>query len=220
LILYLYFYFNSINHYWRLTCDLKKAFESVNHKILLSKLQFYGIRGKFRDPITSYLSDRYQRVLIASTDLSYVARSSWDTVRHGVPQGSILGPLLFLFYINDHPTVFNNSVKYVLFAHDTSLVISSYNNTQYRNYVNISFARLNDWFSSNLLTLNFNKTKHVQFVTNPRSNSKTSVSYCNNVILNSTNVKFLGIIIESLCTWKAHITQLMPKLCKACYSIW
>jgi hypothetical protein len=158
-------------------CDLKKAFDNVNHKILFSKLLFYEIRGKFHDLITSYLSDRYQRVLIGSTDFSYVARSSWDIVRHGVPQGSILGPLLVLFYINDLPTIFNNLVKSVLFADDTSLVISSYNNTQYRNDVKISFPGLNDWFSSNLLTLNFNKTNHVQFVTKPRSNSKTSVNY-------------------------------------------
>jgi hypothetical protein len=92
-------------------CDLKKAFDSVDHKILLNKLKFYGIRGKFHDLIISYLSDRYQRVLIPSTHLSYVARSSWDIVRHGVPQGSILGPLLFFFYVYDLPTVFNNLFK-------------------------------------------------------------------------------------------------------------
>lgn len=163
------------------------------------------------------MSDRYQRVLIASTDLSHIGCSNWDIVRHGVPQGSILGPLLFLFYINDLPTIFNNSVKSVLFADDTSLVISSYNNIQYKNDVNIAFACLNDWFNSNLLTLNYNKTKHVQFAAKSSSNKETSVSYHNNTILSSTNVKFLGIVIESSCTWKAHTSQLLPKLCKACY---
>jgi hypothetical protein len=71
-------------------CNLKKAFDSVNHKILFSKLQFYGIQGKFHYLITSYLSDRYQRVPIASIDLSYVARSSWDIVRQGSTSFSLL----------------------------------------------------------------------------------------------------------------------------------
>jgi hypothetical protein len=79
---------------------------------------------------------------------------------------------------------------------------------QYRNEVSTSFACLNVWFNSNLLTLNFNKTKLVQFVAKPSSNSVTSVSYHNNVILSSTNVKFLGILTESSCTWKAHISQI------------
>jgi hypothetical protein len=147
-------------------CDLKKAFDSVNHKVLLSKLQFYGIRGKFHDLITSYLSDRYQRVILA--------------VIGRVLQGSILGPLLFLFYINDFPSNFNNSVKSVLFADDISLVISSYDNKQYKNDVNNSFARLNDWLDSNLLSLNFNKTKRVQFGAKP-STSEICVNYHNKV---------------------------------------
>jgi hypothetical protein len=155
------------------------------------------------------------RVLISSTDSSYTVSSSWDIVRHGVPQGSILGPLFF--YINDLPSIFNNSVKVVLFADDTSLVISSDNNMQYRNEVSTSFARLNDWFNSNLLTLYLNKTKLVQFMAKPSSNSITSVSCHNNAILCSTDVKFLGIRIESSCTWKAYITQLLPELSEACY---
>jgi hypothetical protein len=112
---------------------------------------------------------------------------------------------------------FNNLVKWVLFADDTSLVISSVNNMQYRNEVSTSFAHLNDWFNPNLLTLHFNKTKLVQFMAKPSSNSETSVRYHNNVILSSADVKFLGIIVESSCTLKAHISQLLPKLIKTCY---
>jgi hypothetical protein len=200
-------------------CDLKKASYSVNHEILLSKLQLYGIQGKFHDLITSYLSARYQRVLIPNTELSYVFSSSWETVKHNVPQGSILGPFHSLFYINDLPVVFSNSVKTVSFADDTSLLICSYNNIQYSNYVNTFFTLLNDWLNTNLLTLNVDRTKHVQFVTKPTFNNGTSVRYPNNMILNITNVRILGIVMESSCTWKAHISQLMPKLCNTCYSM-
>jgi hypothetical protein len=84
------------------------------------------------------------------------------------------------------------------------------------NDVNITFARLNDWLNSNLLTFDFNKTKHVQFAAKSTS-SEITVSYDNNAILSSLIAKFLGIVIESSCTRKAHIAQLLPKLCKACF---
>jgi hypothetical protein len=78
---------------------------------------------------------------------------------------------------------------------------------------------LNEWFNENLLTLKFSKTKHVQFVAKSSLNTETIVSYGNKVIPNSNEVKFLGIVLTSTCTWKVHISQLMPKLCKACYSM-
>jgi hypothetical protein len=93
------------------------------------------------------------------------------------------------------------------------------NNVQYKDETNSSFTHLNASFSLNLLTLHFNKTKHVQFVSKFSSNSNIHVSYHNNAILSSSNVKFLGKVIESSCNWKAHIFHLMPKLCKACYSV-
>ena len=105
-----------------LFCDLEKAFDRVNHRILLGKLEFYGIKGKFVDLIQSLLQGRHQKVLINKHTAPEDASSGWTTVTHGVPQGSILGPLLFLVYINDLPLLADTNSKIVLFADDTSTI--------------------------------------------------------------------------------------------------
>ena len=79
-------------------CDWEKAFDSVNHDILLSKCEFYGFRGKTNGLLWSYLSNRYQRVLINNSCSNTTTFSEWGKIKHGIPQGSILGPLLFLIY--------------------------------------------------------------------------------------------------------------------------
>jgi hypothetical protein len=89
-------------------CDLEKAFDCVNHTILLSKLKFNGVKGKAKLRFESYLSNRYQRVLITSINPNFNHLSRWGNVKYGVPQGSILDPLLFLLYINDLPKIINN----------------------------------------------------------------------------------------------------------------
>jgi hypothetical protein len=103
-------------------CDLQKAFDCVNHKILLEKLEFYGVEGKFKTLIESYLTGRYQRVALDNTTDNNNS-SKWEVIKCGVPQGSILGPLFFLIYINDLPTIVNKDNNMVLFANDTSIII-------------------------------------------------------------------------------------------------
>jgi len=87
-------------------CDLQKAFNCVNHKILLQKLEFYGVKGKFKTLIESYLAGRYQRVTLSNITNNNNS-SKWELLKCGVPQSSILGPLFFLIYINDLPTIVN-----------------------------------------------------------------------------------------------------------------
>ena len=100
-------------------CDLEKAFDCVNHNILLSKLKFYGINDKYFQLFQSYLNNRYCRTALYNNSVNRNTVSNWATVRHGVHQGSILGPLLFLLYINDLPKIINTTSSPIIFADDT-----------------------------------------------------------------------------------------------------
>ena len=186
---------------------------------LLCKLEFYGIRGSFYNLIKSYLTDRYQRVLIGGVSSNHSSSSVWGKIKHGVPQGSILGPLLFLFYINNVTKIIKYNSKPILFADDTSLIITNPCYINFRSNINKAFLQLNEWFDANLSSLNYDKAQYVHFTIKGTFFHDSIIGYNNKFISVSTNTKFLGMIIENTLSWKAHIDQLIPKLCTACYAI-
>jgi hypothetical protein len=100
--------------------------------------------------IKSYLINRYHRVLISRIDFGFTSYSSWSINKKGVHQGSILGPLLFLYCINDVPKIFINNVKSILFADDKNLIVSNHNYIEYTEGINSAFIQLNEWFNANL----------------------------------------------------------------------
>jgi hypothetical protein len=135
-------------------CDLEKAFDCVNHHILPTKLEHCGIVGVFKALITSYLNNRYQKVVLDNRKIHSSTSSKWNIIKHSVPQGSILGLLFFLLYVNDLPTVITNNAEVILYADDTSIIMSKSSLQELESNMNKQFIATNEWFKANLLSLN------------------------------------------------------------------
>ena len=136
--------------------DLCKAFDTVNHNILLTKLEYYGVRGVAHAWFTSYLSDRNQFVSLHGTN------SEYQTLTCGVPQGSVLGPLLFLLYVNDICNC-SSILEFHLFADDTNVFLSDTNIQKLELNLNIELGKVSHWLNANKLSLNIEKTSFVIF---------------------------------------------------------
>jgi len=186
---------------------------------LLTKLHFYGIQGITIDWFRSYLTNRKQKVEIKLPNSTQNLVSDSGILKHGVPQGSILGPLLFLVYINDLPLRINSLAEPILSANDTSVIISNRNFIQFSTTANLVLAHMTEWFSANKLVLNLEKTNIMKFVTNNLPYYALTIDHKDRYIEEVINLKFLGIQIDNHLNWKNRIDQIVPTLSAACYMV-
>jgi len=198
--------------------DLSKAFDTLDHNILTKKLDVYGIRGSANLILKSYLSNRQQYVLHKNS------QSSLKPICCGVPQGSILGPLLFLLYINDMASV-SRFMHFLLFADDTNMFYSNSDIWKLMQIINSELDILADWFRANRLSLNINKTNFMMFgykkvpISNANTPKEFYLTIDNERIKQVEFTKFLGVIIDQKFTWQRHISYVSLKVSKSLYAL-
>ena len=189
--------------------DLQKAFDTVDHQILLVNLNHYGIRGVSNYWFKSYLSNRNQYVSINGYESGLAA------INCGVPQGSVLGPLLFLLYIND----LNQAIKFCKvhhFADDTNLLCLSNSIKKLSKLVNADLKHLLNWLNANKISLNVKKTEMIIFKSKQKKlEGDLKIKLCGKRLHPTESVKYLGVKIDANLTWQHHVNDLSTKLNRA-----
>ena len=181
--------------------DLSKAFDTVDHKILLKKLNLYGINGSNIHWFENYLTNRKQFLTFNDKNTPFA------NITCGVPQGSILGPLLFLIYVNDLCSASN--ILDPMFADDTNLFYSHQNISSLFMTVNNELDKIGEWFKANKLSLNVKETKYTFFHKNSIKDNipvkLPALKIANREIERTNAIKFLGILLDENISWKNHI---------------
>ena len=188
-----------------LLIDFSKAFDMVDHGILLNKLEHYGVRQHHLSWFKTYLTDRRQYVHINQNN------SEELTLKYSVPQGSILGPLLFIIYINDLPLI-SKLASYIFYADDANIIVTANDTTELVFKVNTVLQLINDWVVGNGLKLNLKKTKYMVFT------NRHNIERDFNLTLNGTKIeytereRFLGVMLDCNLSWATHIKLLSVKI--------
>ena len=188
--------------------DLKKAFDTVDHDILLSELTKYGVHGTSNDWFRSYLDCRKQRCFIndsLSGDYFFTC---------GIPQGTILGPLLFIIYINDLPNCLSNAEPR-MYADDTHISFAGNNIQNINTVLNEDLARVEKWLTANKLTLNASKTEFMLIGSRQRLitfHNPPSLMIDGAPITHVTSTKSLGVHIDQTLSWNVHVENLCKKI--------
>ena len=208
LIEYLYDALNNKEIAINVFVDFRKAFDTINHVLLFKKLELYGIRGLPLDLLRSYFSNRSQRVRIGTS------LSSTASLGIGLPQGSILGPILFLLFINDLPN-FSNIINTVLYADDTTLSIRGKSDLNLINNCNDQLKLFHSWSISNRLTINTDKTYYL-IVTNLKLNHDLpGLTIGLDQIQSKSSEKFLGVVVDEGLKFDSHLSMLCGKVSRS-----
>lgn len=203
--------------------DLAKAFDTVSIPILLNKLETLGIRGIPLQLFQDYLTNRKQVIKIGNSE------SHEQNVTFGVPQGSVMGPTLFLIYINDLCNLVLQNGQIITFADDTVLLFSSNTWKDVTKAANEGFALVTSWLDNHLLTLNQDKTKFITFTINSRTQpppnsiiiqthncKNSSICHCN-PITRTNSIRYLGVIVDQNLNWKEHVMKVSNRVRKLIY---
>ena len=191
--------------------DLSKAFDTIDHRILLTKLHHYGVRGSAFEWFKSYLSDRTQYVCYNEY------YSSHRQIHCGVPQGSVLGPLLFIIFLNDI-AFSSDKFSFVTYADDTNVIVSHANLHDLITTVNHELDKLSVWFKANKLSLNIDKSNYIMFKNRHSNRVYNDMNICIDGLKISrvSCTKFLGVLLDECLTWSKHTTNVTNTLSKYC----
>jgi len=157
------------------------------------------------------------RVQISDEGSNQTSFSAWEKITDGVPQGSVLGPLLFLIYVNELPKTVSDKTVPILFADGTSIIVKCPNSKDFQTNMVTAFNCVNKWFKVSLLSINVDKTDYIQFKTKNKPTLDINIICNDNLITPVPNIKFLGIYIHDSIDWSCHIEYIIPKLSSACY---